>query len=330
MKKTIPKPTLVGVAMVFSACLKPLPPTKNPSREVKLQGLPQLTESSGICISDKGMIWTHNDSGDQAVLYAFDLQGRHRASLKLASTLAVDWEDICIVRHAGKTWIAIGDFGDNNRRRKAVLIHLIECPNVAKSPQHENSTPLELIGSPALTIEFTYPDGPVDAECLCFDPIKKCLIVGSKEFVGCRLFELPIKDLPIFSSSTGPQAQNDDSYAPRPSEKSRLVKMPAIPAATLPFPLATGADISPNGKHLVLCGYGPGALIPRKQDEWDAPAIHMFPLPKRRQGEAICFSADGSQLLLTSELGPSPNSTETPLHIIPTPKPKAKPHTLPR
>ncbi|HBE68225.1 MAG TPA: hypothetical protein DDW52_08765 [Planctomycetaceae bacterium] len=311
----------MGVITLFFACLQPLPTAAAPPKELRLRGLPQLTESSGVCIDDKGHIWTHNDSGDEAVLYGFDQQGQHRDTLRLTSTTAIDWEDICLVRHAGRTWIAVGDIGDNGRSRKTVYIHIIECP--ASNPAKEaTASPRELKASPAATIEFTYPGGPLDAESLCFDPIKMSFVIGSKEFVGCRLFEIPIGKLAIFQPSAKEPGKS------QPVSNPTRITTRASATETVAFPLATGADISPDGKMLVLCGYGPGALVPRKQDTWETTAIRIFPLPKRRQGEAICFLPDASSLLLTSELGPNPESSETPLHVIATPQ--VKPGKSPR
>jgi outer membrane protein assembly factor BamB len=87
-----------------------------------------LDEASGLLISKKypGVFWSHNDSGDKARLYAFDMK-----SLKLIKKIKVkkaknrDWEDLSY--HKGK--IVIGDFGNNKNRRENLRIYTIDEPN---------------------------------------------------------------------------------------------------------------------------------------------------------------------------------------------------------
>ena len=55
-----------------------------------------LAESSGIVVSraQRGVYWTHNDSGDGANLYAIDIAGKLLATFKVAGAEARDWEDM--------------------------------------------------------------------------------------------------------------------------------------------------------------------------------------------------------------------------------------------
>src|SRR5205809_4863299 len=59
---------------------------------------PRLVESSGAAVSRAypGVLWTHNDSGDQPYLYATDVRGRDWGRLRVADARAVDWEDIAL------------------------------------------------------------------------------------------------------------------------------------------------------------------------------------------------------------------------------------------
>jgi hypothetical protein len=74
----------------------------------------------------------------------------------------------------------------------------------------------------------------------------------------------------------------------------------------------TGGDISPDGKRLTLCDY-PGAfefVLPAARgivfDEIWRQAAQPVNIGKRKQGEAVCYSADGKALLATSEGVPCP------------------------
>jgi hypothetical protein len=72
------------------------------------------------------VLWSHNDSGDKARLYALD-----KTTLKLIKKIKVkkatnrDWEDISYYNGD----IVIGDFGNNSNRRKDLTIYTIKEPN---------------------------------------------------------------------------------------------------------------------------------------------------------------------------------------------------------
>ncbi len=88
----------------------------------------KLDEASGLLVSKKypNILWSHNDSGDKARLYALD-----KKTLKLLKKIKVkkatnrDWEDISYFGDK----IVIGDFGNNSNRRKDLSIYTINEPN---------------------------------------------------------------------------------------------------------------------------------------------------------------------------------------------------------
>src|SRR5205823_412411 len=55
---------------------------------------PRVRESSGIAVSraHRGVLWTHNDSADDAYVYATDLAGTDRGVVRIRGARAVDWE----------------------------------------------------------------------------------------------------------------------------------------------------------------------------------------------------------------------------------------------
>lgn len=81
---------------------------------------PEVEETSGLVLWDGGL-WTHNDSGNEPVLYKIDtLTGEVVATVQVSNALNRDWEDIAQdVQH-----IYIGDFGNNpgNRTDLNILI----------------------------------------------------------------------------------------------------------------------------------------------------------------------------------------------------------------
>ena len=69
--------------------------------------------------------------------------------------------------------------------------------------------------------------------------------------------------------------------------------------------MVTGADLSPDGRRLIISTYGPSYELTRTGDETWADVFKKQPrridMPRRRQGESICYDTDGESLLLTSE-----------------------------
>ena len=63
-----------------------------------------IRESSGVAMSwrHKGVLWTHNDSGDKERIFAFDKNGKHLSEVKIKGVEHKDWEDIASLRWRGR------------------------------------------------------------------------------------------------------------------------------------------------------------------------------------------------------------------------------------
>ncbi len=246
----------------------------------------ELNESSGIAQLGNHL-WSHNDSGDKPRVFAFGMRGDLRAEVAIAGAEAIDWEDMCSFSRDGKHFIAVGDVGDNEAKRKSVSIYVIEV-----SPGLINEQPrtfASLSQSAIAILRVTYPDRPVNCEALAYDPLTRSFVLATKETLRCRLFRV---DAAILQGEQRVEAELVD---------------------TLALPMVTGGDISTDGLRLVLCTYGPGCLIERDAGKAGKPwrtsgenSLKMFELPIRKQGESVCFSSDGKSLYLSSEFTPSP------------------------
>ncbi len=246
----------------------------------------ELNESSGLAFSTRAddLLFSHNDSGDSARLFAFDRTGKLTYELEVEKAKAKDWEDMCAFEHDGKNWLAIGDIGDNEFKRDRVSIYVVKEPKEkAGDKKRKSEVEFELI--------VKYPHGPVNSESLAYDPIKHSFLLLSKENLNCAFYEVKI-----------------------PADPKREVEVQAKLVGQLSIPMVTGAAISRDGKRLAICTYGPACLIDRNasnlEKPWEIPAEQLatrfFPVPSRRQGEAICFSPSGDQVWLTSEHLPTP------------------------
>ena len=120
-----------------------------------------LVEASGIVQSSKesGIFWAQNDSGNEAVLYAFDSVGSAQARVRVDGARNRDWEAIAIGPCDEGSCIYIGDVGDNNSGRNAVSVWRVREPT-------SNDT---LTAKPARLV-LRYADGPRDVESMWVAP----------------------------------------------------------------------------------------------------------------------------------------------------------------
>lgn len=139
--------------------------------------LAELNEISGAAVSRSrpGVIWVHNDSGADPVVYALSREGAVLDRVALPELDARDWEDMAIGPgpSPGIDYLYLADIGDNQASRESVQVHRIPEPAAGTE---------EAVG--AQTLELTYPTGPVEAETLLVDPATGDLVIAGKELSG--------------------------------------------------------------------------------------------------------------------------------------------------
>ena len=245
---------------------------------------PRVKESSGIAVSraHTGVLWTHNDSGDDAYVYATDLAGADRGIVRVRGARAVDWEDIalgpCPTQRGACLYIA--DTGDNALARKSVVIYAVAEPD----PPDRRSGPVR--SAPALALRLKYAGGPDDVEAIYVSPRDSALYLVSKGRRGVvQLYRVPRKAWGVDTVVTA----------------SPLQQLPIPPVARLRR-LVTGAAIRPDGKLVAIRTYreiytfvpsAGGRLMPSGQPVCNVAGLEV-------QGEAIDF-LDDSTFVLTSE-----------------------------
>jgi hypothetical protein len=143
---------------------------------------PKLNEASGLAHSklDPGILWAVNDGGP-AVVYAIDHTGKERGRVKIADAKNKDWEDIASFSLGGTAYLMVGDIGDNGANRKDVSLYVIEEPAL-------DDTRADI----RWRIDFSYPDGPRDAESLAVDSAGRRVYVLSKRDIPAVLYALPL------------------------------------------------------------------------------------------------------------------------------------------
>ena len=118
--------------------------------------IPELSESSGLAMSARtpGLLWSHNDSGNAAVLFALDAGGAVRGRVRVPVRTR-DWEDISAARCPSGHCLYIADIGDNQRRRAQVQIYRVPEP----APGDAETQRPDVFNA-------TYSDGPHNAEAM--------------------------------------------------------------------------------------------------------------------------------------------------------------------
>jgi hypothetical protein len=227
---------LIPVILVFSQCqYNSNDPESEPEVSYILEkvfDLPyDISESSGIIIYDS-LLWTFNDSRNDAVIYGLDLKtGVIKKTIHFSNAQNKDWEDIA----QDANFIYIGDFGNNYGSRQDLCIYVI-----SKEAMDVDSTEFKI---QAEKINFSYIDqtdfsdnyrsSSFDCEAFLCDG--DSLILFTKDWVDQRstVYMLPV---------------NPGTYV-----ATKCFKMHEEG-------LITGADYNLQKNTLLLCGYN--NLIP--------------------------------------------------------------------
>jgi hypothetical protein len=247
---------------------------------------PRLNEVSGLAVSDRnpGILWVHNDSGDQPSLYAINDDGVLVAELQLHGATAEDWEDLAVgscSRAPDRTCLFVGDFGQVTKAWN-YAIYEVEEPELHPS---DPSDPPRVIGcSDFITHRFSYPGGySYNAEALARDP-QGNLYILRKDYEhpdGNQLFRL--------AANAGETA-----------ELELVCDFGGIPMAQL----ITAADMNRRGTHLAIRTYQYVYELrldrPLDQTVCDRP-LHRLDYLGEGAGEAIAYHPGNNQLIAISE-----------------------------
>jgi hypothetical protein len=248
-----------------------------------------ITESSGVaasrCLTD--VLWTHNDSGDDAYIFAINLQGDVLGTWRVPNARNEDWEDIASFRDpSGKCFVYIGDIGDNKGKRTEHTVYRIPEPEITDAGR-ESSRKEPLLTSNPEVLKFTYPDRIQDSEAMMVHPQTGDIYVVTKSVSGpAGVYRLR----PDFGSSA----------------VSKLQKVADITVPAIPNGLITGGDISPDGRRVILCDYTQAyeLRLPDGASDFDLiwqQSPEPVDLGKRPSGESVSYSKDGSSIFATSE-----------------------------
>lgn len=244
----------------------------------------EIDEASGLAASRKtpGILYTHNDSGGQPIVYVINHKAMLAARIYLEGVKNRDWEDIAVGPDpvSRQSCVFVGDIGDNNGKHKSVKVYRFAEPELMDTT---------IVVTPDI-IEIVYEDGPRDAEALFVDPISGDICIISK-----REDEVHFYRVPYPYSLSQPNT--------------------ALHEASLPMSMVVAADIDAKGKIILVKTYTDIYGYKRSGKQSIASTLakksHGLPYLIEPQGESIAISADGKSYFTLSE---SANDQPATLH----------------
>jgi WD40 repeat protein len=223
-------------------------------------------------------IWTLEDSGNPAELYAINLKGELVNTLKINDAKNVDWEELTSDDDGN---LYIGDFGNNHNMRKDLCIYKIDASELKKAET-----------TPSAKIDFYFP------EQTAFPPPE------SGQYYDLESFFV-FND--IFYLFTKNRSSEYDGT-------TLLYAIPNVPgnhAAKLMGSFktcgdfrncaVTSADISPDGNKIALLSYSHIWLFSKfKKDDFFKGKVQQIDLVNFSQKEGVCFVTN-NKLYVTDE-----------------------------
>lgn len=200
-----------------------------------------LKEISGLAASriHDNLLWAHNDSGDSARIFAIVPEPAETPGSPRVSSISIgsggeswgclDWEDIAVGPFGpdGASHIFVADSGANGCTGRTLFrLFIVAEPLVS----NETSIPQVTV------VTYEYEDGPHDCEAIFVDPVDGAVyfVVKEERIKTSGVYRLAPEDLVM------------DGELP----------VTAMLVATIPGQLVTGADMSADGRTLVIRNYG--------------------------------------------------------------------------
>jgi hypothetical protein len=240
-----------------------------------------IREGSGAAFSRTipGVIWTHNDSGNDPELFGIDKAAREVSTLPIPLQMR-DWEDIAVGPCPEGSCLYLADTGDNARKDRPLSLHVTPEPRSANSAL-------------AMPRSYTavYPDGRVhDAEAIFVLPGGEVYLISKGAGDPIELYRWPT---PLREGT------------PATLERVRVL----APAPEQPGDRVTGASASPDGRYVAVRTY---SLLNVYRTADLVGGAAELPSPIRRtdlvplgeaQGEGVALANDGLVALISEGQG---------------------------
>jgi hypothetical protein len=253
-----------------------------------------LNELSGLqsSFTHPGLLWGVEDSVNGPHLYAFSSDGNiiRNFTLQGAHLSNWDWEALALDRRRGRDVIYIGDIGDNGHRRNGHDVRVPALYRIREPRVHASDPYLGRTLTHVKTFPFRYFTNagvlsPRNAEALFVDPLRHDIIVITKDLETISGHPRRVR---VFAMHAG-------GLRPGVRHLNHARQVATVTAAAADHSTgAVAADMSWDGRLIVVKSYGQGFLWRRKPDQraWE-PFRHHPVAPCRVPvdgAEAITFS----------------------------------------
>lgn len=249
-----------------------------------------LAEASGIVASPShpGVLWSHNDSGDEARLFAMSTTGAALGVLELPGINSDDFEDIAAAPCPDllSACLYVCDCGDNALERDELVVYAVLEPDVAPDrPLPDNAEAANI-----WRFRLEVPEGPANVEGFVVLPDATAMYLFEKEHDDVRILKYPA-----------------------PWSAIDKVTLEIASRITAPGPnvggggIITGADIHTSGARLLLrtyLGAFEAILDPSGAGVAGVDAdsfTEIFRPADEPQGEAIAYDEAGTGIWTVSE-----------------------------
>jgi hypothetical protein len=236
----------------------------------------EVRETSGLAQSRRypELVWTHNDSGNDDVLYGIDSTGAIVARVPVNGVSTMDWEDLALGPCGAGHCLYIADIGDNARIREAITVYVVPEPELdAKGVDVQRR------------IDAKYPDGAQDAEALFVLPDGTMHVVTKGRHGDIALYRFPKA-----GGAAGQAVTLERVRTLFPQPRTQLDRV-------------TSAAASGDGRWVAIRTYRTLYLYQAEALQTKSgpnPLTYDLRTLKERQGESVTFT-DKSELRLTSE-----------------------------
>ena len=237
----------------------------------------EVRETSGLAQSRRHpeLVWTHNDSGNDAVLFGIDSTGAIVARVAVNGVSTMDWEDLALGPCGAGHCLYVADIGDNARIREMITVYVVPEPALdAKGVDVQRR------------IDAKYPDGAQDAEALFVLPDGSMHVVTKGRHGAIALYRFP-------------QATEVAAGQAVTLERVRTL----FPQPRTQLDRVTSAAASADGRWVAVRTYRTLYLYPAEGLQGKAgsePLRYDLRTLKERQGESVTFTGT-DELRLTSE-----------------------------
>jgi hypothetical protein len=264
----------------------------------------ELKEASGLAgsIGNPDLLWVHNDGGDAARIFLIDEQGHLKATIKFDTVKNRDWEDITAGPGPieGKTYVYVGDIGDNKADHKYKFIYRVEEP-VADWSKTPDTTLVKID-----IIKFQLPDGQRDSESMMIDPLTRDIYIISKREEKVNLYRLPFPQstTEIMTAELAGGKLEFNQFEEKIVSQKDGEKLTNGYHSDY-YNQIVGCDMSKDGSEMLIKSYSSVYYWKRKENETIAEMIKRTPirlpyLPEA-QGEAITFDVKGEGYFTMNE-----------------------------